>query len=206
MRRITLDMTARGRASIRRLTRFQRRLRRSESGVAAIEFGFIAPIMLVMLVGIVDISNAVSLNWRMVQLNRTLSDLSSQNSTLSLAGVNNIFAASSAVLSPYRGPAPRMVISSVIIDNARVARVCWSSSNISGAALVRNTVVPLPNTDLAVPNTSLIVTTASLTYTGIISPNFNMSAKSLYFRPRNGDRSTTVEQVVREGQAACTPP
>ena len=185
------------------IARLQRRLARDEKGVAAIEFAFIAPIMILMLVGTVDMSGAVALNWRMVQLNRTLTDLSSQSASLSTADLNNIFTASASVLSPYRGPAPKMVISSLVIDSGKIARVCWSDARNGGVALARGSVVSLPNTDMATPNTSLIMATTALSFSGIFTPDFPMSAKPLYFRPRIGDRSTNVEQVVREGVAAC---
>ncbi len=184
----------------RRLRRlFARRLARDQRGVAAVEFGFIAPIMLLMLVGIVDISNAVSLNWRMVQLNRTLADLTSQVASVSSADITNIFAAAAATMSPYRGPAPRMSIYNVTINHAGIATVCWNSNSVAHSVTgwAVGTTVTLPDPAMAVPNTSFIVTAVDLTFDGIISPNFDMKAKPLFFRPRQGSRlgPNNIEQV-----------
>lgn len=177
------------------------RLKREESGVAAVEFAFIAPIMLLLLIGIIDISNAVSLNWRMVHLNRTLADISSQSLSLSSADVGNIFAASASVMSPHKGPLPRMTISSVVIGADRKARVCWSvareglhDANLKGREV--GSIVPVPNNTMAAPNTSFIVTSTSLRYEGYLWPDFEMVTRDLFFRPRTGNRDTRAEQVV----------
>lgn len=186
-------------------------LRSDERGVAAIEFAFIAPIMVAMLMGIVDVSNAVSINWRMVQLNKTLADLSSQSTSLTTAQLDNIFTASAAILSPYSGKLPRMVISSVIVGSDKLARVCWSEAREDGqpgflktvTGLTKGTVVPLPNIEMAVERTSYIVTTTTLNYEGYLTPSFEMNAKTLYFRPRAGNRDKNTEQVERIGQPTC---
>ncbi len=187
------------------LARFRKRFTRNDEGVAAVEFAFIAPIMLTLLIGIVDISNAVSISWRLSQLNRTLADLSSQSRTMTTAERNNIFGASAATLSPYTGPAPVMVISSVVLNNTGVARVCWSASNVSGNELPANSVVTLPNIAMAVPNTSYIITNSRVVYTGTLSPNFTMNAQRLYFRPRAGvlGGPGNAEQVVTTTQGPC---
>ncbi len=187
------------------LAKLRRRFTRADEGVAAVEFAFIAPLMLTLLIGIVDISNAVSISWRLSQLNRTLADLASQSRTMTPAERNNIFGASAATLSPYAGPAPVMVISSVVLNNTGVARVCWSSSNVSGNELAANSIVTLPNVDMAVPNSSYIVTTAQIVYTGTLSPNFTMNSQRLYFRPRSGVQGGpgNVEQVVTTTQGPC---
>ena len=183
----------------RNLKRLLRRMGRNEKGVAAVEFAFIAPIMLTMLVGIVDISNAVSINWRMSQLNRTLADLTSQAKTLTSAESQQIFAAAAATMSPYTGPTPFMSIYNVTINAAGVAKVCWAfssyASNVLG--LSAGSTVNLPNAAMAVPNSSLIMTAAKLNYTGLITPSFDMDTKPLFFRPRAGSilGPNNIEQV-----------
>lgn len=187
------------------ITRLRKRFARDAEGVAAVEFAFIAPLMLTLLIGIVDISNAVSISWRLSQLNRTLADLSSQSRTMTTIERNNIFGASAATLSPYTGPAPVMVISSVVLNNTGVARVCWSASNVSGNELAANSVVTLPNIAMAVPNSSYIITNARVVYTGTLSPNFTMNAQRLYFRPRAGvlGGPGNAEQVITTTQGPC---
>lgn len=207
MRRLSLlSPLHAGRRLNRQLARFRRRLARNDRGVAAVEFAFIAPIMLTMLVGIVDVSNAVSINWRMSQLNRTLADLTSQAKTLTTAESQQIFAAAAATMSPYTGPTPFMSIYNVTINAMGVATVCWTfssyGSNVLG--LSPGSPVTLPNPAMAVPNSSLIMTAAKLNYAGLITPSFDMDAKPLFFRPRAGSilGPNSIEQV---GQVLNTP-
>jgi Flp pilus assembly pilin Flp len=183
----------------RRVRRFLRRFHRDGDGVAAIEFAFIAPIMLMMLIGIVDISNAVSQNWRLSQLNRTLADLTSQFSTVDWNQSQSIFGAAAATMSPYSGPLPRMSIYNVVVNNSGIATVCWGfhSGPHSVLGWSGGSVVTFPNPAMAVPNSSYIVTAADMTYGGFIAPNFQMSSKPLYFRPRQGVNlgPRNIEQV-----------
>jgi Flp pilus assembly protein TadG len=183
-----------------------RRFGRSEDGVAAIEFAFIAPIMIAMLIGIIDISNAVSLNWRMVQLNRTLADLTSQSKVLSNTDVSKIFAASTATLSPYSGTPPKMVIASVVINAAGVPKVCWIESMNGAAPYAVGNTVALPNPTMKVPGTSYIISQVKIDYAGYVSPDFGMTANWLYYKPRAGyvGGPSGAEQVVRTAEAnAC---
>lgn len=200
MRRLSLLTSSLSVRPIRRhLARFRRRLARNDRGVAAVEFAFIAPIMLTMLVGIVDVSNAVSINWRMSQLNRTLADLTSQAKTLTTAESQQIFQAAAATMSPYTGPTPFMSIYNVTINATGVATVCWifSSYGSNVLGLSPGSPVTLPNSGMAVPKSSLIMTAAKLNYAGLITPSFDMDAKPLFFRPRAGSilGPNSIEQV-----------
>jgi hypothetical protein len=98
-----------------------------------------------------------------------------------------------------------MVITSIVIDASKVAKVCWSVSNMPGAALAKGSVVNLPNTDMAVAKTSLIMATTKLEHTGLLVPNFEMTSKPLYFRPRRGEAggSSGAEQVKWGTDALC---
>jgi Flp pilus assembly protein TadG len=200
----------------RRQARLLKRFRRNDEGVAAVEFGLIASLMVMLMLGTVDISNALTMHWKMTQLNRTMADLTSQVRQVTTADMTAIFAASAATLRPLQGGnLPHMVVSSVVIDGSRVARVCWSSAE-GGPALARGSVVTLPSAAMAVPNSSLVVSTVSLQYSGYILPNFEfntngfttnmrMLSRSLYFMPRQGtvNPATSIEQVERVGTAMC---
>lgn len=193
-------------ASVIHLRVAKRRFGRNQDGVAAIEFAFIAPIMIAMLMGIIDISNAVSLNWRMVQLNRTLADLTSQSKILTNTDVDKIFAASTATLSPYSGPAPHMVIASVVVNSSGSPRVCWIESRNGAAPLAVGNTVALPNPSMAVPGTSYIISQVKINYSGYVSPDFGMTANWLYYKPRAGvtGGASGAEQVVRNADTnAC---
>ena len=76
-------------------------LRDNNSGVAAIEFALIIPVMAVLLVGTNEFSAGVAIDRKVTIMARTLSDLTSQNTSVTDTQLNNFFAASTAIMTPY---------------------------------------------------------------------------------------------------------
>lgn len=96
-----------------------RRFRHDRSGVSAIEFALILPIMLLLLVGIMELSNGIN-NWRKVTLlARAVSDLTSQGdkqNPMSTATMTDIFTASKLVLQPFNSANAKIVVSALGVD------------------------------------------------------------------------------------------
>ena len=57
-------------------------LARDRKGLAAIEFAMLVPIMLVMFFGVVELSSGVAVDRKVTLVARTLSDLTSQSSSI----------------------------------------------------------------------------------------------------------------------------
>src|SRR5215467_167583 len=74
---------------------------RDRSGVAATEFAFIVPLMLVLFFGVVEFSSGVAVDRKVTIVARTLSDLVSQNTTVTDTQFTNIFNAGTIVMAPY---------------------------------------------------------------------------------------------------------
>jgi len=117
-----------------------RRLVRAESGVAAVEFALILPMMLALYFGCVVLCQGLEAGRKTQTLSRTLADVTAQtlpvtgasNPVLADADIVNIFAAASAVLYPFAG-VTNMTISEIVFDNVSatnsqccVAKVLWS--------------------------------------------------------------------------------
>jgi Flp pilus assembly protein TadG len=115
---------------------------KDRSGVGAVEFAFIAPLMLVMFFGTIEFSQAVAANRKVTIMARTLSDLTSQNTSVTTTQLNNFFAAGTAIMTPYSATPVRSTISELYIDpNTQVARVQWS---VGSAARGAGSTVPIP--------------------------------------------------------------
>ena len=84
-----------------RMRRRALELRGNNSGVAAIEFAMIIPIMAVLLVGTNEFSAGVAIDRKVTIMARTLSDLTSQNTEVTDDKLTNFFAASKAIMTPY---------------------------------------------------------------------------------------------------------
>ncbi|HEY5796284.1 MAG TPA: TadE/TadG family type IV pilus assembly protein [Bosea sp. (in: a-proteobacteria)] len=197
----------RNRAALRRLLR---QLRRNRRGVAAVEFAMILPVMLAIYFGIVETGQAVMIDRKVTQLTRALVDLSSQTSAVSNTERDNIFDAAQTVMMPYTTVAPKMSIHHIVIDSARVAKVCWSEQRNS-TKLARGTTVTLPE-DVRLPNTSIMMAQASYDFTPVVgwiikNGAITIGGDPIYMRPRLGKAGGTasIEQVERTDPTAPTP-
>src|SRR6185437_12098958 len=110
-----------------RMRRRARRLLRDKRGVAAVEFAIIVPVMLVLFFGVDEFSSVVAVDRKVTLMARTLSDLTSQNDSVSDTQLTNFFNASTAIMTPYPSAPVRSTITELYVDPAtKQARVQWS--------------------------------------------------------------------------------
>ena len=86
---------------IARARRSIRRLRRDQRGISAVEFAMLAPLMVVLYLGGVEISQAIAVDRKVTLVARTLGDLVAQTSSVTTTDITNILSASAAVVQPY---------------------------------------------------------------------------------------------------------
>ena len=97
------------------------------SGLAAVEFAMVVPLMLLLFFGTVEFSSGVAVDRKVTLMARTLSDLTSQNISVTDTQFTNFFNASSAIMTPYSSTPVKSTITELYIDPATlVARVQWS--------------------------------------------------------------------------------
>jgi Flp pilus assembly protein TadG len=160
--------------------------RAADSGVAAVEFAAVLPVMLIMYLGMIEVGQGISTDRKVTLLARTLADLTSQaSSNFNNSEMNNVFDAATTVMAPYSSSSAKMVVSSVVIDNAKKATVDWSCHKNS-TARTKGQVVTLPS-GLDVANTSLIMAEVNLAYTPmlgyVITGTIDLD-ETTYMRPR----------------------
>jgi len=68
-----------------------RALLKDRSGIAAVEFGLIAPVLLVMLLGVIEITRAVSIDRRFGQVTSMVADLVAREERMSAADMEAIY-------------------------------------------------------------------------------------------------------------------
>jgi Flp pilus assembly protein TadG len=83
------------------LARTVAQLRSDMRGVAAVEFGLIAPVMMVMLLGTVEITRAVSMDRRVSLVTSMIADLVAREEKLTANDVNAIYDIAAEVMNPY---------------------------------------------------------------------------------------------------------
>lgn len=172
-----------------RLVLLLRRFRRSERGVAAIEFAFILPLMLTMYIGGLTISQGIAVDRKVTLLARTLGDLTAQFNVVTDADVSNIFDAAATIMTPYPSAPAKMVVTSVWTDDKGTTKVDWSVSR-NGTAPKSGTAVSLPP-GLAAKNTSIVMATVDYTYKPpLVNDVFGEVAlgETIYVKPRGTER------------------
>ncbi len=130
-------------------------------GLAAIEFAFILPVMLVMFFGTIEFSSAIAIDRKVTLMARTLSDLTSQALSVVDTDIDNFRAASTGIMTPYPTTSLNSTITELFVDpNTLAARVQWSKGS---APLTVGATVTIP-TSLAIGNTYLIFSQVSYVY------------------------------------------
>lgn len=142
-----------------RLVRFLRDRR----AVAALEFAIILPLMLVLYLGCVEVTQGIAIKRKVTLTAHTVADLTSQQTAVSAAEMANIFNAAAAIMAPYPSANLQAVVAEVAIDGQGQATVVWSSASQNGTALTAGQSVTVPSA-LAVPNTYLILGQAQYSY------------------------------------------
>ncbi len=166
-------------------------------GVAATEFAFIVPLMLVIFFGTVEVSNGVAVNRKVTLMARTLSDLVSQATTVGDSDITNSFNASAAIMTPYTSSLVQAKVSEVKIDGSGNATVAWSKASNATARSVGSTVT-LPSA-LAIPNSYLIWSEISYVYTpavGYVMKTAVTLTDQTYTRPRQANCVLYSPQTV----------
>jgi Flp pilus assembly protein TadG len=173
-----------------------RRLIADLSGVSAVEFALILPVMLTLYLGGIQISDALSISRKVTHVASSLGDLVSQSKTISDTDMDNILDAAGGILAPYSASTLKMKIYGVKIDANLKATVCWGDGR-NATAPSKGSTVTLPAA-VTQKNTFVVVAEVHYDYKPSIgyalTGTFDLNDK-FYLRPRLSDT------VVRPPQA-----
>ncbi len=179
----------------------------NNKGVSAIEFALIAPILIAMLFGAVEATQAISVDRKVTQASSTLADIVTQSATLDCNGLKEAFAATREVISPYSATNASLHIASVAIVDA-VPKVEWSRMVDNAGVCTSSTLYPvgtlvnIPGTDaggnainlvtgMISTGGSIIIGDVTLPYTSIGTSFFpsSVNLQERYFlKPRISDK------------------
>lgn len=137
------------------------RLGRDQRGVSAVEFALLAPLMVGLYLGCVEISDGVGADRKVSLTAAALANLTAQVTTISAADKDNILAASSQVIVPYNPSLLRISVSCINIDATKKVTVKWTFTSSAGGVTTATTVPA----DLTVANTQLILADVTYAYT-----------------------------------------
>jgi Flp pilus assembly protein TadG len=175
----------------------------NQSGVAALEFALIVPIMLGLYFMLNETANGMRAARKTTMVARIMADLATRPSNLSDADKNDIFASAAPILSPFPASKGSYRLTSIRFDATGKGFVDWSEVEGTGIGVpharctpteVRPTkpsLMPLSvPAGLKVPNTSVVLAEALMKYTPIMGYNITGEINlkdQLYMRPRVAD-------------------
>jgi Flp pilus assembly protein TadG len=161
-----------------RLARFGRDRR----GVSAIEFALVAPLMVALYLGCVELSDGIAVDRKVSLTAAALANLTSESTALTSGDMTNIFNAASAIIQPYSASNMKMTVSCLSIDASKNVTTKWTATSNGGVG----TAASVP-TDLQVASTQLILAQVSYAYKPIvgytISGTLTLTDK-MYMMPR----------------------
>ena len=155
--------------------RLMRRLQANDQGVAAIEFAFIAPLVFTLFVGAVEVSQAFTVDRRVMQVASTTGDLVARaDASITQSEMSDIMAVGSYIMLPYSSTSLEMTIRNITSSpsNATTTKQSWYCTyNVSGggsntcACTVSAYTVP---TGLISTNDSVVVAEVRYFYTPLL--------------------------------------
>jgi Flp pilus assembly protein TadG len=168
------------------------RLWQGDAGAITVEFAIVAPVLIMIFIGMVEFTEAFTINRKLAHSAGAVSDLVAQETAVTSAQLGTIRDIAAEIMRPYQPPTS-LVILSVVEGSDETVRVAWSDP---ASAYAPGTAYTLPQAGLTEPNTGLIVTEATYTFTPTISHfltgTFTLTERA-FFRPRSGGSIPKVD-------------
>jgi len=158
---------------------------RQRGGTVAVEFAIALPVLLVMLLGVFEVSQALIVYMKVIDVADTVSDLIAQQKQVASSDIDNYYIAGQLVMTPSIGSGLGLAVASVTFDpNTGNPSVAWQVTRGSAAAM---TDAATAATGLGSDGDSVIVANATYTYTPIsrylLQQGITMSSR-VFSRPR----------------------
>ncbi len=184
----------------------RRQFSRSESGISAVEFALIAPLMAIIYFGCIELSLMMTLDRKVTGATATLGDLTARASSVTNDDLSDIFEATRMVMQPSDMSLADMRITSLKEDGGDV-KVAWSDKCGSMTAYNVDDPVTIP-ANLIPTNGTLIMAEIEYPYNSTIGFFFSGTktlSDTFYLRPRRVDEIT---RDTSSGTVTCgfTPP
>jgi Flp pilus assembly protein TadG len=141
----------------------------ASGGVAAIEFALVAPLLGALLLGGIQLSNALECGQKVTSVASSVADLVAQTASVTTAQVTGIFSAGNYVLYPFPTTSTKIVVSSIVNNTStNQNKVCWSQATTNATALTPGTVMTVP-TGVIASGGSAIYVQVSYTYSSAVT-------------------------------------
>lgn len=157
----------------------------NEKGVSAVEFALIAPLMILIYFGSIELSLLMRADRRVTSTASSLGDLTARLSTASDADMQELYAAATVLMQPYPANTSRMRITSVVDTGDGTTRVDWSDG-FNMTPYTKGALITVPAGLVPTPG-SVIVSEVEFEYEstiGLVLDTSRTLKDVFYLRPR----------------------
>jgi Flp pilus assembly protein TadG len=176
-----------------RLLRNLRRFGAGRAGLAAVEFALLLPMMVALLLGSVDLINAMDVSRRVQNVAASLADVVSRDTEVSDAEVTGLWSAANLLMYPMTANTMSERITSISVTSPTMATVVWSEAHNGYEPLSVNSTVALPE-GMMTAGTSVIMTETRYPYSSPLGFLFNGGVNITHTAYR---RSREVDSIPR---------
>lgn len=181
----------------------------SESGISAVEFALIAPLMAIIYFGCIELSFMMTLDRKVTGATAALGDLTARASNITDAELSDIFEATRMVMQPSDMSKADMRVTSLLNDDTDTdtsdgvdAKVVWSDGCGDLTSLAADTVVTIP-ANLVPANGTIIMAEIAYPFNSPIGFFFQTEkdlTDKFYLRPRRVD---SITRDTSAGSVTC---
>ncbi len=170
----------------------------NEKGVSAVEFALIAPVMILIYFGCIELSLLMRADRRVTSTASSLGDLTARLVTVQDSDMQELYNAANVLLQPYSAQNARMRITSVVDNGDGITRVGWSDG-FNMTPYTEDAVITVPAGLVTTPG-SVIVSEVEFEYEssiGLVLSTSRTLKDTFYLRPRR----VTVINRTDDGDA-----
>ncbi|MEN9895971.1 MAG: hypothetical protein RIR97_1823 [Pseudomonadota bacterium] len=201
MRKVTSKITARMTGFNARLHRAMpnmARLAKNKSGIAAVEFAILAPVLIGAYFATFELTVALSVSGRVNRATSTIADLVAAQTLVDKDYLASMDSVTESIMAPFTPPDTRLLkISGITIDDKARATVAWSWDSNGNRPYKMGSPITIP-ANVKVANTFLIRSELAVPYTTLFYfPDLALTQisnatykKEYFFSPRLGSKIT----------------
>ena len=183
-----------------------KRFQSENSGAAAIEFAFIAPLLITMYLGTMEVSQGLEINKKVARSAGVIGDLLGQKAEFTKSQLHDLMAIGQSMLLPYNRSEPTITISFISIGADLLPKVTWSRRGVGttySMPYAANSAATVP-ANLKIANTYLIRVQTEIEYLPITSWTIQKNkgggtyaaidmSETYHLRPRVADTITCTD-------------
>lgn len=173
------------------LMRRRRDLGSDEGGMAAIEFALLAPVFVMLYLGLAELTMALMAERRVAHAASVMGDLVAQTPQIKQSEVTDVFTVGGSIMNPFSATPLHIRITGVTADVNGTPKVVWSQGS-GMTALSANATVTVPNNLLAAGD-SVVEAEVQYSYVSpllVVLPNALSFSSTFYLKPRRSPAVT----------------